>query len=115
MNDELIIEEIIEVPKIYSKKCIYFIKLAYIFLNLWPFVISLFMLIININVYLVFMFTLLFFILNGIIQSKLRVNSIPIKQLERSYSTTEVLKWFFAKKICDFKNSNIRKDKGELI
>jgi hypothetical protein len=100
MNEkEFILDLIKPTPKLISKRCkfIHFLLRGFLSYSAYPFSVLIFFIY---DFFTALIFTILWFIISGIIRAKLRNDSIPFNQLENNYDDSAILKWYMAKNIC---------------
>lgn len=97
--DDFIIEMKEETPVLKTKKCRLIALVLQLFLTYGIYVFGL----VSWYMYdaVIAFFTLvLSFVVMGIVRSKLRNSSIPLKQIEFTYTDEDIAKWFVSKEIC---------------
>ena len=108
MKNDTILELIQPTPTLYSKKCKILTKLLSYTLSYFHYVFALLIWYMY-DYFFAISALLLSFIVMGIVRSKLRNLSIPLKQQEYQYSDSAIATWFMARVIC-LESQNNQKD-----
>jgi len=107
-NKDDFIELIQPTPKLHTRKCKILAKSIAIALFILPFIVTI-ILWYKFDLFVGLIGFAVFFLITGIVRSKLRILSIPPHQLEYDYTDLAIATWYAAKYLCyeeiDAKNS----------